>query len=130
MLPAQVHLFYAATTINSIFCKGGVQWKQGVVICMVLCTSLLYNTTPHPLHPPPTAPPFDEYPLILMRMRIMMMIIIILIIIIQRYCNNNHNSSLPLHLLGPVSQGEFSHARNHKSESPLELATESVGRFQ
>ena len=35
----------------------GVQWKQGVVICMVLCTSLPYNTTPiHctplPLHPP------------------------------------------------------------------------------
>ena len=35
----------------------GVQWKQGVVICMVLYTSLLYNTTPiHctllPLHPP------------------------------------------------------------------------------
>ena len=35
----------------------GVQWKQGVVTCMVLCTSLLYNTTPiHctplPLHPP------------------------------------------------------------------------------
>ena len=35
----------------------GVQWKQGVVICMLLYTSLLYNTTPihctHlPLHPP------------------------------------------------------------------------------
>ena len=35
----------------------GVQWKQGVVIYMMLCTSLLYNTTPiHctplPLHPP------------------------------------------------------------------------------
>ena len=35
----------------------GVQWKQGVVICMLLCTSLLYKTTPiHctplPLHPP------------------------------------------------------------------------------
>ena len=35
----------------------GVQWKQGVVVCMVLCTSLLYNTTPihctpDPLHPP------------------------------------------------------------------------------
>ena len=24
----------------------GVQWKQGVVICMLLYTSLLYNTTP------------------------------------------------------------------------------------
>ena len=35
----------------------GVQWKQGVVIYMMLYTSLLYNTTPiHctplPLHPP------------------------------------------------------------------------------
>ena len=40
----------------------GVQWKQGVVICMLLCTSLPCNTTPHPLHPPPTEPHFDEYP--------------------------------------------------------------------
>ena len=45
----------------------GVQWKQGVVFCTVLCTILLYNTTPiHctplPLHPPPTAPPSAEYP--------------------------------------------------------------------
>ena len=35
----------------------GVQWKQGVVIYMTLCTSLLCNTTPilctpDPLHPP------------------------------------------------------------------------------
>ena len=35
----------------------GVQWKQGVVICMMLHTSLLYDTTPIqctplPLHPP------------------------------------------------------------------------------
>ena len=35
----------------------GVQWKQGVVICMLLYTSLLYNTTPIRctrlrLHPP------------------------------------------------------------------------------
>ena len=35
----------------------GVQWIQGVVICMMLSTSLLYNTTPIrctplPLHPP------------------------------------------------------------------------------
>ena len=35
----------------------GVQWKQGAVICMLLCTSSLYDTTPiHctplPLHPP------------------------------------------------------------------------------
>ena len=35
----------------------GVQWKQGIVICMTLCISLLHNTTPiHctplPLHPP------------------------------------------------------------------------------
>ena len=41
----------------STFCKGGVQWKQGVVVYMTLYTSLLYNITPihctHlPLHPP------------------------------------------------------------------------------
>ena len=35
----------------------GVQWKEGVVICTMSCTSLFYNTTPiHctplPLHPP------------------------------------------------------------------------------
>ena len=35
----------------------GVQWKQGVVICMLLRTSSLHNTTPiHctplPMHPP------------------------------------------------------------------------------
>ena len=31
----------------------GVQWKQGVVIYMMLSTSLLYNTTPiHCTHPP------------------------------------------------------------------------------
>ena len=35
----------------------GVQWKQGVVICMLLSTSLLYNTTPIRLHLPPTAHP-------------------------------------------------------------------------
>ena len=40
----------------------GVQWKQGVVISMTSYTSLLYDTTPHPLHPPPTATPCNEYP--------------------------------------------------------------------
>ena len=40
----------------------GVQWKQGVVVYMTLYTSLLYNTTPSPLHPPLTAPPSAEYP--------------------------------------------------------------------
>ena len=41
----------------STFCKGGVQWKQGVVNYMMLYTILLCNITPiHctplPLHPP------------------------------------------------------------------------------
>ena len=41
----------------SRFIKGGVQWKQGVVVYMMLYTSLLYDTTPirctpFPLHPP------------------------------------------------------------------------------
>ena len=41
----------------STFCKGGLQWKQGVVIYMTLYTSLLYNATPIHctplrLHPP------------------------------------------------------------------------------
>ena len=35
----------------------GVQWKQGVVIYMMLYTSLLYNTTP-----PSSAPPFPLHP--------------------------------------------------------------------
>ena len=41
----------------SRFIKGGVQWKQGVVFCMMLHTILLYCTTPIHctplrLHPP------------------------------------------------------------------------------
>ena len=39
----------------------GAQWKQGVVICMALYTKFIIYSSPHPLHPPPTAPPFDEY---------------------------------------------------------------------
>ena len=35
----------------------GVQWKQGVVICMVLYTSFLYNTTPIHCNPLPLHPP-------------------------------------------------------------------------
>ena len=42
---------------RSRFSKGGVQWKQGVAMYMMLCPSLLYNTTPIHctplrLHPP------------------------------------------------------------------------------
>ena len=40
----------------------GVQWKQGVVIRMLLYTILLYNTTPIHCTPLPTAPPCNEYP--------------------------------------------------------------------
>ena len=40
----------------------GVQWKQGVVVYIMSYTVLLYNTTPIHCTPPPTAPPFDEYP--------------------------------------------------------------------
>ena len=48
--------FFPGASIVKIH-QRGVQWKQGVVICMVLYTSLLYNTTlihctPLPLHPP------------------------------------------------------------------------------
>ena len=51
-----VMLYYIM--IYSRFIKGGgVQWKQGVMICMVLHTSLQYDTTPVHctplrLHPP------------------------------------------------------------------------------
>ena len=38
-------------------CNLGVQWKQGVVICMPLYTILSHNTTPIHRTPPPTAPP-------------------------------------------------------------------------
>ena len=40
----------------------GVQWKQGVVIYMMLSTSLFYNTTPIHCTPLPTAPLCNEYP--------------------------------------------------------------------
>ena len=43
-------------TILSIFIKG-VQWKQGVVIYMLLSTTLLYNTTPIRCTPLPLQPP-------------------------------------------------------------------------
>ena len=40
----------------------GVQWKQGVVIYMMLYTSLLYDTTPIHCTPLPLHPPCNEYP--------------------------------------------------------------------
>ena len=40
----------------------GVQWKQGVVIYMMLYTICIIQYYPNPLHPPPTAPPCNEYP--------------------------------------------------------------------
>ena len=40
----------------------GVQWKQGVVICMMLYTSLLHNTTPIHCTPIRLHPPCNEYP--------------------------------------------------------------------
>ena len=40
----------------------GVQWKQSVVICMLLYTSLLHNTTPIRCTPLPLHPPCNEYP--------------------------------------------------------------------
>ena len=40
----------------------GVQWKQGVVICMMLYTSLSYNTAPIRCTPLPLHPPCNEYP--------------------------------------------------------------------
>ena len=48
---------YIYIYIGSQDSSKGVQWKQGVVICMMLYTSSLYNTapihcTPLPLHPP------------------------------------------------------------------------------
>ena len=39
-----------------------MRWKQGVVIYMLLYTSLFYDTTPIHCTPPPTAPPCNEYP--------------------------------------------------------------------
>ena len=44
-------------TTNTYIPQRGVQWKQGVMMCMLLYASLLYDTTPiHctplPLHPP------------------------------------------------------------------------------
>ena len=52
-MPLRVKFFLEPFKIH----QRGVQWKQGVVIHMMLYTSLLYNTTPIqgtplPLHPP------------------------------------------------------------------------------
>ena len=38
----------------------GVQWKQGVVIRMMLCIILLYDTTPIHCTPPPTAARYNR----------------------------------------------------------------------
>ena len=51
------HASHGVRYIGLHSAKGGVQWKQGVVTCMTLYTSLLYSTTPShctplPLHPP------------------------------------------------------------------------------
>ena len=40
----------------------GVQWKQGVVICMLLYTTLLDNSTPIHCAPLPLHPPCNAYP--------------------------------------------------------------------
>ena len=40
----------------------GVQWKQGVVIYVMLYTVVLHDTTQIHCTPPPTAPPCDGYP--------------------------------------------------------------------
>ena len=40
----------------------GVQWKQGVVVYIILYVVLLYNTTPIHCTPLRLHPPFDEYP--------------------------------------------------------------------
>ena len=51
-------LYYTILYYNKLYIpQRGVQWKQGVVVCMMLYTILLYSTTPiHctplPLHPP------------------------------------------------------------------------------
>ena len=41
----------------------GVQWKQGVVMCMMLYISSLYNTTPVHCTLPPAATPCNGYPM-------------------------------------------------------------------
>ena len=46
---------------NFYILQRGVQWKQGVVVYLTL-GCLIIEYYPHPLHPAPTAPPFDECP--------------------------------------------------------------------
>ena len=85
----------------------GVQWKQGVVICMLSYISLLYNTTP--IH----CTPFDEYPFKAPPLRcrrrpppppetimIMIMIIIIILISFQQptFQTNNTPIFVQLHM--------------------------------
>ena len=40
----------------------GVQWKQGVVVHIILWAVLIYDTTPIHCTPLRLHPPFDEYP--------------------------------------------------------------------
>ena len=78
--------------VSSRFIKGGVQWKQGVVICMMLYTSLLYHTTPIHCTPLRLHPPLMYIherraarflnPCVFLRWVIIIIIITIIIIII------------------------------------------------
>ena len=50
-------LFRSRFHVELYILQRGVQWKQGVVVYIILYTMLLYNTTPihctpFPLHPP------------------------------------------------------------------------------
>ena len=49
--------FYKRSSPTLNIHQRGVQWKEGVVIYVMLYTSLFVYYYPHPLHPPPTAPP-------------------------------------------------------------------------
>ena len=56
------HLCLAPIPANLIERARGVQWRQSVVIYMMLHTSSLYDTTPIHCTPPPTAPLCNEHP--------------------------------------------------------------------
>ena len=88
--PVAESLVYFPMRAPLYILQRGVQWKQGVVVCMALYTCLLYNTTPIHCTPDPLHPSLQSiHPLVGRDPAVIIIIIIILIIIIvDHYCYN------------------------------------------
>ena len=62
--PSGRHGAHPRPDVELYILQRGVQWKQGVVIRMLLYTILLYNTTPIHYTPLPLHPPQGYYVII------------------------------------------------------------------